>query len=118
ILAQENGSNVFGYSDTSISNTAKAYQDPTVYIPDAFNPKGVNQVFKPIGVFIDVQGYDFVILNRWGVVLFESNDPSIGWNGNGSGGKEEEEGVYVYLLTYTSSKGEYFQRKGTVTLLK
>jgi len=117
IMAVEHAS-PFPFIDTSYSNLAQAYQDPIVYIPDAFNPKGVNRVFIPVGVFIDVTGYDFVILNRWGIVIFESKDPTVGWNGNGTNGKEEEEGVYVYLLTYTSSKGEYFQRKGTVTLLK
>ncbi len=118
ILARErNGFRSF--YDTSFSNVAKAYQDPTVFIPNAFNPKGVNRIFKPVGVFIDVKGYDFIILNRWGIKVFETNDPNVGWDGTYAGGKKpEQEEVYVYLLTYTSSKGQYFQRKGTVTMLK
>ncbi len=117
IMAVENSSNPYSLIDTSYSNIARAYQDPTVYIPDAFNPKGVNKIFIPVGVFIDVIGYDLVIINRWGEVMFESNMPDVGWDGSYKG-KLVPEGVYVYLLTYTSSKGEYFQRKGTVTLLK
>jgi len=115
---ENNSAAYYPYTDTSYSNIAKAYQDPTVFIPDAFSPNGVNRIFKPEGVFIDVKGYDFVILNRWGDVLFESTNPEIGWNGSDKGGKIVQEGVYVYLLTFTSSKGEYFQSKGTVTLLK
>jgi len=41
----------------------------------------------------------------------------VGWNGR-DGGKVVQQGIYIYLLTFTSSKGEYFQRTGTVTLLK
>ncbi|HTA28254.1 MAG TPA: gliding motility-associated C-terminal domain-containing protein [Bacteroidia bacterium] len=117
IMAVENSSNPYSLVDTSYSNIARAYQDPTVYIPNAFDPKGINKIFIPVGVFIDVIGYDLVIINRWGEVLFESNMPDIGWDGTNKG-KIVPEGVYIYLLTYTSSKGEYFQRKGTVTLLK
>lgn len=116
VRAVENPS-LYPFVDTSVSNVAVAYQDPNVFIPDAFDPKGKNKVFQPVGKFVDVQGYDFTILDRWGDVLFESNDPAIGWNGMYKG-KIVQEGVYVYLLTYTSNKGEYFQRKGTVTLLK
>ena len=118
IKAIEDTPSYYQFIDTSYSNIARAYQDPTVYIPDAFSPRGINKVFIPVGVFIDVSGYDLIILNRWGIVMFESNDPTVGWNGTAKSGKVEEEGVYVYLLTYTSSRGEYFQRKGTVTLLK
>jgi hypothetical protein len=106
------------YTDTSYSNIADAYQNPIVYVPDAFCPTGVNKIFIPVGVFIDVTGYDFSIIDRWGDLVFESNDPTIGWNGTYKGGKIVPEGVYVYLLTYTSSKGEYFQKRGTVSLLK
>jgi gliding motility-associated-like protein len=118
VIAVESPTSMYPFVDSSYSNIAEAYQDPTVFIPNAFDPKGINRIFKPVGVFIDVTGYDFIILNRWGDVLFETNDPTIGWDGTYKGGKLVMEGVYVYLLTYTSSKGEYFQRKGTVTLLK
>jgi CHU_C Type IX secretion signal domain len=108
----------YPFIDTSFSNIAKAYQAPTVFIPDAFCPTGKNKIFMPVGVYISSLGYDLSILNRWGDLLFESKDPSIGWDGTYKGGKVVQQGVYVYLLTYTSSRGEYFQQKGTVTLIK
>lgn len=119
IKAVENNTGFYPFGDTSYSNIARAYQDPTIYIPTAFDPNGVNKVFIPKGVFLNVTNYDFVIVNRWGIKVFESNDPNVGWNGHYNNSKKaEQEDVYVYLLTYTSSKGEYFQMKGTVTLLK
>jgi len=109
---------VYPFIDTSFSNVAKAYQAPTVFIPDAFCPTGKNKIFIPVGVYISSQGYDLSILNRWGDLMFESKDPDVGWDGTYKGGKVVQQGVYVYLLTYTSSRGEYFQQKGTVTLIK
>ena len=108
----------YPFVDTSYSNVAKAYQNPTVYIPNAFCPYGKNKIFIPVGVFIDVQGYDFSIFDRWGDIIFESNNPLVGWDGRYNGSKVVQEGIYAYLLTFTSSKGQYFQMKGIVTLLK
>jgi len=103
--------------DTSISNIAYAYQDPRVYIPNAFNPKGINKVFIPVGVFVDLQSYDFQMFDRWGQLIFETDNPTVGWDGTFHG-KLVEEGVYVYHLVYTSNKGEFFNRKGSVLMLK
>jgi len=119
IKAVEYNAGKYMFTDTSYSNIAIAYQDPIVYIPDAFCPNGKNKIFKPEGVFINIQGYDFSIFDRWGYIIFETNDPNMGWNGTyKGGGKVLEEDTYIYVLTYTSSKGEYFQRKGSVALLK
>ena len=107
----------YPFVDTSVSNIAEAYQDPRVYIPNAFSPEGKNRIFIPIGVFVDVTGYQFNIFDRLGQLIFSTNDYTQGWNGV-SGGHICMEGVYVYSLTYTSSKGEYFNKKGTVTLIK
>lgn len=107
----------YGFVDTSVSNIAGAYQDPRVYIPNAFSPLGKNKIFIPVGVFVDVTGYELDIFDRLGQQVFGTNDYTQGWNGT-YGGKVCMEGVFVYRLTYTSSKGEYFERKGTVTLLK
>lgn len=111
------GNNIYGLIDSSISNIAEAYQDPRVYIPNAFDPKGINKIFLPIGVFVNLQGYDFSIYNRWGQLLFEATEPGIGWDGTFHG-RIAPEDVYVYRLQYTSSKGIYFDNRGTVLLLK
>ena len=125
------GQGVFGYyvqaveqgtpynlpPDTSTSNIAIAYQDPRVYVPNAFNPKGVNKVFIPVGVFVDLQNYDFTIYDRWGQLIFETTDPTQGWDGTYHG-KLVEEGVYIYHIQYTSGKGEYFNLRSWVMMLK
>jgi gliding motility-associated-like protein len=107
----------YPFVDSSTSNIAEAYQDPRLYVPNAFNPKGVNKVFIPVGVFVDLQNYDFTIYDRWGQLLFETTETSQGWDGTFHG-KLVEEGVYVYRIQYTSSKGEYFTQRGWVMMLK
>ena len=107
----------YPFVDSSVSNIAEAYQDPRLYVPNAFNPKGVNKVFIPVGVFVDLQNYDFTIYDRWGQLLFETTETTQGWDGTFHG-KLVEEGVYVYRIQYTSSKGEYFTQRGWVMMLK
>ncbi len=107
----------YTFVDTSISNIAEAYQDPRLYIPNAFNPNGINKIFKPVGVFVNIQNYDFTIYDRWGQLIFETTDDTQGWDGTFHGRKVEE-GVYIYRITYLSSKGEYLNQKGWVMMLK
>jgi gliding motility-associated-like protein len=119
IKAIENPSTspAYPFVDTSISNIALAYQDPRLYIPNAFNPNGINKIFMPVGVFENIQNYDFTIYDRWGQMIFETTDDTQGWNGTYDGHKVEE-GVYIYRIQYTSSKGEYFNQRGWVMMLK
>ena len=72
------------------------------YIPNSFTPDGDmnNQVFTPVFTSgIDIYHYTMYIFNRWGEIIFESNDPSIGWDGSyGVEGKDAEVGVYTYQI--------------------
>lgn len=117
IEALEGMGNTYGFSENSLSNHAEAYQDPKVFIPNAFKPLGLNSVFIPVTTYVDFTEYDFMVFNRWGLKVFETTDVNQGWDGT-SHGQKCEFGVYVYLLKYKTSKGEYMEQKGTVTLLR
>ncbi len=117
IQAVENPS-TYPFIDSSTSNIADAYQDPRLYIPNAFCPFGKNNIFITVGVFVNLQNYDMSIYDRWGQLVFETNDYTQGWDGHLGGGKVAPLGVYVYHIQYTSSKGEYFERKGSLTLIR
>ncbi|MCF8299024.1 MAG: gliding motility-associated C-terminal domain-containing protein, partial [Saprospiraceae bacterium] len=96
----------------------QALQKPKLFVPNAFTPEAEsNNVFMPYGVFVDGSGYVFQIYNRWGQVIFETNDLYEGWNGMVDG-TIATEGVYVYFIKFKNSKGEMFEKRGTVTLLK
>ncbi len=89
----------------------------TFFIPNAFSPKGANNVFKPKGVFFDISSYSFMIFDKWGKLLFETDNPEIGWDGRVNG-EWVQVGVYAYRVKYINMLKEVFERVGTVTVIK
>jgi subtilisin-like proprotein convertase family protein len=60
--------------------------------------------------------FNCVILNRWGNVIYEYNDPEGGWNGKTSDGNLVEEGTYFYRIKATYEGGEDVIKHGFVVL--
>lgn len=90
----------------------------SVLLPTAFSPNGdgLNDVFKPV-VHDYITNFYMVIFNRWGERIFESRNPAIGWNGTFREANEEP-GGYLYVLTYTDSKGQDRKHQGTLVLVR
>jgi gliding motility-associated-like protein len=90
-----------GCTDTSIIEIPF---DPGLifYIPNSFTPDGDmnNQTFNPvISSGIDIYHYTMLIYNRWGEVIFETNDTNIGWDGSyGPTGIHCQSGTYTYEI--------------------
>ena len=63
------------------------------YMPNAFTPNndGQNDVILP--VINGIETYQIKIYDRWGKIVFSSNDPYEAWDGNGA-----SEGVYNYFV--------------------
>lgn len=118
VEALEGVGNIYGFSETSLSNIAESYQEPLIHIPNAFHPgEKYNAIFIPVTTFVDFTEYKFDIFDRWGQQLFTTNTITQGWDGI-FGGKLCPLGVYVYYLRFKTSKAEYVERKGTVTLVQ
>ncbi len=111
------GPGSLAFNDTSYSNAAADVQPSHTYIPNAFSPKGYNNIFKPISIYADTKNYYFVIYNRMGEMLFETRDPSEGWDGTYEGDYVPL-GVYIYYVKFTTSGGEKFEKRATVTVIK
>lgn len=107
------------YSDTlsSFSNVFCIDHRPIIYIPNAFVPNGVNNVFKPTIIFGSPSNYSMTIWNRWGAKIFESNSPDLGWDGT-QDGRDAQMGAYAYLIKFVASDGVNIERKGMVMLVK
>ena len=93
------------------------------YIPNTFTPDGDanNQVFQPIFTSgYDPLVYSMWIYNRWGELVFESNDASKGWEGTfGEKGKVVQDGVYTWKIEFKSNKKDKHQLvTGSVNVLK
>lgn len=93
-------------------------RDCAVYIPTAFSPNrdGINDVFK-VKVHDAVTGFRLVVYGRWGNLLFETNNPEIGWDG-AQKGVYLPAGSYVWVLTYTDSKGQPMKQQGALVLVR
>lgn len=94
-------STAFGCSD-STSIAIGAQVGGLFYIPNAFTPDGdpYNPTFKPLfPVGFDPYNYNMKIYNRWGEVVFETNNLDVGWDGSyGLEGRDVQPGVYTYHI--------------------
>lgn len=112
------GPNAYGITETSWSNIVCPVLPPIVYIPNAFSIGGSNPIFKPVTSLHQIEEYDFAIFDRYGRVIYESNDPEEGWDGRiDSSNRYAREGVYIYRLSLRDGNGIEVLRHGHVTLL-
>ena len=102
---------------TSRSNEVLLPADAEVIIPNAFRPDGISPVFKPHIKNIEPGSYIFTIYNRWGQLVFSSNDPSIGWNGQFNGANASQD-IYAWGLTFNDLTGKKASKRGSVLLLR
>jgi gliding motility-associated-like protein len=91
-----------------------------VYVPNAFSPNndGVNDAFIVEG--LEPRGYRLEIFNRWGDLLFFSENPEEPWLGQNQLEASEyfvPDGVYIWRLRYEMRDGPRLL-DGTVTLLR
>jgi len=103
--------------------TIEEYCEGKVYIPNAFTPgngDGKNDVFKA-EVNGEIDSYELKIYNRWGELIYLTNNINDGWDGTYKGNPVKMD-VYVYNLSYSyqSKSGglEQHQKIGQISLIK
>lgn len=96
----------------------KVYKGPDIYVPSAFTPNndGLNDRLGPIPVGIKEFKY-FRVFNRWGQVIFSSNDPSKTWDGKVNG-LPQPTSTFVWMAEAIDYKGILITRKGVVTVIR
>lgn len=89
-----------------------------VFIPNVFSPNGdgTNDLFS-MRVGKDVTGIEMMIYDRWGKLVYQTNNLAKGWNGTYNG-KDAEIGVYQYLIKVKFRDASVSTFKGDVTLLR
>ncbi len=90
---------------------------PTVYVPNAFTPNldQANEWLYVRGNFITE--LNFKVFDRWGELVFETNDQAVGWNGYYKG-KKVDPAVFVYYLRAVCEGGEIYFEEGNITVLE
>jgi len=108
--------NSAGCSDTAYKQVS-AIVVPLFDIPSAFSPNkdGINDVFLVRG--FGIARFNMKIFNRWGQLVFETNDTSIGWDGTFKGALQPMD-AYAFVITLEFSDGTSATKNGSVTLLR
>ncbi|MEM1327011.1 MAG: gliding motility-associated C-terminal domain-containing protein [Bacteroidota bacterium] len=94
-------------------------EDPYVFIPNAFTPNGdgINDVIRVFGPHIEA--LNLKIFNRWGELVFETDDVDGEWNGTHQRTGQLAEGrVFAYILNVECIGGETYEKRGNITLLR
>jgi gliding motility-associated-like protein len=88
------------------------------YIPNIFSPNndGINDDFRMLGSACRLEAFEMKIYDRWGGLLFTSQDERFGWDGT-SEGKRLDPGVYTYTIKYLAY-GQSRQIAGELTLIR
>lgn len=75
------------------------YCPATIFVPNTFTPNGdgVNDIFLPVGK--SIASLHFMVFDRWGELLFESNDLDTGWDGTYQGEVVKND-MYVWRMEY------------------
>jgi len=87
------------------------------YAPNIFSPNGdgINDLFQ---IFVKgTREFHLQIHDRWGELVFRSDNPNAAWNGT-LNGRELPDGVYVYDVYVIYQDGVVYKKKGSITLVR
>jgi gliding motility-associated-like protein len=115
IIAQYTNGNCI--SQTQMIVKVEGCPDLTIYVPNSFTPNNdnLNETFGAYGFGVDK--FNLTIFNRWGELIFESDDINKQWNGTYKGQICQED-IYVYHIIYKGINRGYQDIYGKILLIK
>ncbi len=95
----------------------KVNEEHSYYIPEMFTPDGdgVNDI-----LFVNTLGYssvDFKLFNRFGQLVFSTDDTNVGWDGRFNGNIQNPD-TYVYTLVLETFTNQLINKKGLLQLVR
>lgn len=115
---------LLGFNNPELFRAGEPLQQNTcvtslLSIPNAFTPNGDgnNDQLCLQGWTDCVKKFSISVFNRWGEVVFHSNDPAFCWDGVYKG-LVLQEGEYLYSVKSVLTNDEILNRAGTITILK
>ncbi|MGB0839809.1 MAG: PKD domain-containing protein, partial [Chitinophagales bacterium] len=87
-------------------------------VPNAFSPNNdnVNDVLLVEGG-LGIEFMELNIYNRWGELVFQTNDPNEGWDGQYEGNNQEMD-VFVWTLVANLISGRQVSQHGNLSLVR
>ncbi len=95
--------------------------DVSLYVPNAFTPNddGTNDVFLPLGIGMDPDKFEMWIFDRWGNLIFYTDDMARGWDGRVMAAQDIAQiDTYVWKIKATDMLGKKHDLIGKVSLIK
>jgi len=104
----------YGCFDT-LTQRVDVVPPQTYFLPNAFTPNGdgLNDEFIGVGLMDYLLDFRMEIFDRWGGLVFSSQDARRGWDGGNA-----PAGVYVYRASYRVPRGERTEVQGEVVLVR
>lgn len=96
------------------------YDELLLYVPNAFSPDndGINDIFLPVINGVDPTKYELMIFDRWGELIFSTQNPQQGWDGTHKA-VDSKQDVYVWKIKAVDQiKGDTRVYYGHVSLLR
>ena len=100
----------------SITKQIIMYYDFVFYMPISFTPyiDGYNETLSPVAMRMEkYQSYEFIIYDRWGGIVFQTNDINESWDGKGV-----KVGEYGWSILIKDELGKVRKETGSVSLLR
>ncbi|MEO5642074.1 MAG: PKD domain-containing protein [Bacteroidia bacterium] len=111
---------VNGCVDTAVQQIC-IVPDVTLFVPNAFTPNGdgVNDIFYPVSIGMDPEHFEMWIFDRWGNMIYYTNDLAKGWDGMVQGHTNPcQQDVYVWKIKANDLLGNKHNLIGHVTLVR
>lgn len=114
-----------GSRDTSLSNAYCSYIGTELFLPNAFSPNGdgLNDYFKIAGTALfenqgdSLREFKFQVFNRWGQVIYISQNPLELWDGRKNGDLVQS-GAYFYIMSGETIRGESIYQTGEIMVIR
>ncbi|WMN11740.1 PKD domain-containing protein [Marivirga salinae] len=95
---------------------------PKVFAPDAIKPNSSIAQNRVFSVFANeyVGDFQIIIFNRWGTIVYESNDKNFEWDATDLGGVAVPPGLYAYIINFrsTDANGRTYEQRGGVHVVR
>ena len=108
-----------GCSDTAV-RIVTVLPEVILYAPNTFTPDGdeFNQTWQVFMEGIDVSNFELKVFNRWGQLIFVSNDVSSYWDGTFDG-QIVQSGVYTWTIRAKDAQNDaVYEYQGHVQILR
>jgi len=110
-------------NESAFSNVVCVSSCPIYELPNTFTPNGdgFNDLYVPRRVCF-VEKVNMQIFNRWGELVFQTEDPALDWNGTNLKGEPLPDGTYYYVCDVFEQSLQgislYATQKGAIDLLR